>query len=115
MKIVETYSHLNGLEFLLVHKPKLWDEIQTVVQRVDAEKCKTKVSKEKTMKGKLLFSPVDMNKSFSGLLKQKKWDESRVSYWVTRSEKLIRKTLTMTPDEQKKEIEESGETPIYSR
>lgn len=114
MKIVETYSHLNGLEFLLVHKPKLWDEIQTVVQRVDAEKCKTKVSKEKTMKGKLLFSPVDMNKSFSGLLKQKKWEESRVSYWVTRSEKLIRKTLTMTPDEQKKEIEESGETPIYS-
>lgn len=114
MKIVETYSHLNGLEFLLVHKPKLWDEIQTVVQRVDAEKCKTKVSKEKTMKGKLLFSPVDMNKSFSGLLKQKKWEESRVSYWVTRSEKLIRKTLTMTPDEQKKEIEECGETPIYS-
>lgn len=114
MKIVETYSHLNGLEFLLVHKPKLWDEIQTVVQRVDAEKCKIKVSKEKTMKGKLLFSPVDMNKSFSGLLKQKKWEESRVSYWVTRSEKLIRKTLTMTPDEQKKEIEESGETPIYS-
>lgn len=114
MKIVETYSHLNGLEFLLVHKPKLWDEIQTVVQRVDAEKCKTKVSKEKTMKGKLLFSPVDMNKSFSGLLKQKKWEESRVSYWVTRSEKLIRKTLTMTPDEQKKEIEESGETAIYS-
>jgi len=24
MKIVETYSHLNGLEFLIVHKPSLW-------------------------------------------------------------------------------------------
>jgi hypothetical protein len=103
-----------GLEFLIVHKPALWKEIQDVIATVDAGKCKTKVSKEKTMKGKLLFSPVDMNKSFSGLLKQKKWNESRVSYWVTRSEKLIRKTLTMTPDEQKKEIEESGETPIYS-
>ncbi len=28
MKIAETYSHLNGLEFLLVHKPDLWREIQ---------------------------------------------------------------------------------------
>lgn len=25
MKIVETYSHLNGLEFLLVHKKELWE------------------------------------------------------------------------------------------
>lgn len=114
MKIVETYSHLNGLEFLLVHKPGLWAEIQAVVQRVDAEKCKTKVSKERTMRGRLLFSPVGMNKSFNDLLKKKNWEESRVSYWVTRSEKLIRKTLSMTPEEQKNEIEESGETPIYS-
>ncbi|MDI9379918.1 MAG: hypothetical protein QM845_03425, partial [Verrucomicrobiota bacterium] len=25
MKIAETYSHLNGLEFLIVHKPRLWN------------------------------------------------------------------------------------------
>ena len=31
MKIVEKYSHLNGLEFLLVHKPMLWREIQEVI------------------------------------------------------------------------------------
>ena len=114
MKIVETYSHLNGLEFLLVHKPKLWGQIQTVIQAVNAQKCKTKVSKEKNMKKKLLFSPIEMNKAFKALLKKKKWEESRVSYWVTKSEKLIRKTLTMTPEEQKQEIEQAGETPIYS-
>ena len=45
MRIVETYSHLNGLEFLLVHKPALWEEIQDVIATVDAEKCRTKVSK----------------------------------------------------------------------
>ncbi len=28
MKVAEIYSHLNGLEFLLVHKPALWDELQ---------------------------------------------------------------------------------------
>ena len=44
MKIIETYSHLNGLEFLLVHKPKLWIEIQNVIALVDAQVRKTKVS-----------------------------------------------------------------------
>ena len=114
MKIAETYSHLNGLEFLIVHKPALWKEIQAVIAAVDANKCKTKVSKEKTMKGALLYSPIDMNAAFKKYLRGKKWDESRVSYWVTRSEKLIRKTLAMPAKEQKEEIEAAGETPIFS-
>jgi len=114
MKIVETYSHLNGLEFLLVHKPNLWKEIRSVISTVNAEKCKTKVSKEKTMKGKLLYSPIDMNSAFYKLLRSKEWEESRVSYWVTKSEKLIRKTLALSPKEQKKEIEEAGDKPIFS-
>lgn len=114
MRIAETYSHLNGLEFLLVHKRALWEEIQSVITQVDADKCRTKVSKEKRMKGRLLFSPIDMNAAFSRLLREKSWDESRVSYWVTRSEKLIRKTLTMSAAEQKREIEAAGEMPIFS-
>ncbi|MBI4744439.1 MAG: restriction endonuclease [Actinobacteria bacterium] len=114
MKIVEIYSHLNGLDFLLVHKKSLWKEIQAVIKEIDARKCKTKVSKEKTMKGRLLYSPIEMNKDFKNLLKIKNWEESRVSYWVTKDEKLIRKTLTMAPDEQKKEIESEGFAPIFS-
>ena len=114
MKIAETYSHLNGLEYLLVHKPSLWKEIRNVITRVDAGKCKTKVSKEKTMKGKLLYSPIEMNSVFKKLLREKNWEESRVSYWVTKSEKLIRKTLSLSPEEQKKEIKAAGETPIFS-
>jgi hypothetical protein len=114
MKIIEKYSHLNGLEFLIVHKPQLWDEIQKVITSIDAEKCKTKVSKEKTMKGKLLYSPIDMNNEFKNKLSHLNWNESRVSYWVTKNEKLIRKTLTMEPEYQKKEIEETGESPIFS-
>jgi hypothetical protein len=114
MKIAEIYSHLNGLEFLIVHKPDLWKEIQDVISAVDANKCQTKVSREKTMKGKLLFSPIDMNIAFKDLLRAKGWQENRVSYWVTRNEKLIRKTLTMSPEEQKREIEAAGEKAIYS-
>jgi len=114
MKIIETYSHLNGLEFLLVHKRPLWKEIKEVIAKVDAYKCRTKESKEKRMQGQLLFSPVGMNAEFKRLLRARAWKENRVSYWVTRSEKLIRKTLALSPQEQKKEIEAAGEKAILS-
>lgn len=114
MKIVETYSHLNGLEFLLVHKPKLWDELKEVIAGIDANACKTKVSKEKTMVGKVLYSPVEMNEAFRQHLGSKGWGESRVSYWVTRDAKLIRKTLALPAGEQKQEIEAAGEAAIFS-
>jgi hypothetical protein len=114
MKIVETYSHLNGLEYLLVHHPDLWEEVKQVVAAIDAASCKTKVSKEVRMQGQLKYSPIEMNKKFSGLLNRKGWNESRVSYWVTRSEKLIRNTMTLPPDEQKQQIEQAGEQPIFS-
>jgi hypothetical protein len=99
MKIVQIYSHLNGLEFLLVHKPRLWEEIQAVIGSVNAKKCKTKISKEKTMRGELLYSPIAMNAGFKLFLRRADWDESRVGYWVTKEEKLIRRTLTMTPEQ----------------
>ena len=114
MKIARTYSHLNGLEFLLVHHKKLWREVQEVILAVDAAACKTKVSKEKTMAGKLLFSPKELNKRFAGLLPSRGWSESRVSYWVTADEKLIRQTFSKPPDQQKREIEAAGVVPIFS-
>ena len=114
MNIVETYSHLNGLEYLLVHKPDLWNEIRSVIERVDADGCKTKVSQEKRMEGELLYSPVDMNHAYKQFFRETSWEESRVNYWVTKNEKLIRKTVALPSDEQKREIESAGETPIFS-
>jgi hypothetical protein len=114
MKIAKIYSHLNGLEFLLVHKKKLWKEVQAVIGRVDAAACKTKVSEEAGMKGKLLFSPKDLNKAFGSRLGRTGWAESRVSYWVTSEDKLIRHTLQMSAEEQKREIVAAGQTPIFS-
>jgi hypothetical protein len=54
-----------------------------------------------------------MNAQFKQLLVEASWLESRVSYWVTKDERLIRKTLTMNPQDQKREIEAAGETPIF--
>lgn len=114
MRIVETYSHLNGLEYLIVHRKKLWEEILKVIESIDAEKCKTKVSKEKTMKGELLYSPKDMNQAFKDRLTTLGWNEDRFSYWVTKDVRLIRKTMNLPSMEQKKEITDSGNTPIFS-
>ncbi len=114
MNLIETYSHLNGLEYLLVHKPELWNEILEVIGMVDANRFRTKISKEITMVGKALYSPKDINFAFKKFLSDCGWEESRVSYWVTRSEKLIRRTLQMSPAEQKAEIEAEGEEAIRS-
>lgn len=114
MKIIETYSHLNGLEYLLVHKPELWKELQSVIKQVDADACMTKVSKEKRMVGRMLFSPVAMNQAFKKFLGGRAWKESRVNYWVTKDARLIRKTLALQAEEQKMEIEAAGERAIFS-
>ncbi|MBK8093607.1 MAG: restriction endonuclease [Verrucomicrobiaceae bacterium] len=114
MRIAKIYSHLNGLEYLMVHHKKLWKEVQDVIVAVDAEACKTKISKEKGMEGDILYSPPAMNESFKTLLADKQWKESRVTYWVTEDEKLIRQTLQKSADEQKDEITSAGYTPILS-
>jgi Restriction endonuclease BglII len=105
MNIAAHYSHLNGLEFILVHKPRLWKEIEDVIRRTDASVCRTKVSKEVRTKGRLFYSPKAMNKAIRSGFQRHKWSERRIAYWVTSDAKLIRKTLIMEPQQQKAEIE----------
>lgn len=64
VRVGAKYSHLNGEEYLLVHKPALWREVQGVIAAVNAEACKIKVSKEKRMEEKALFAPKAMNQAF---------------------------------------------------
>jgi len=56
----------------------------------------------------VLYSPKDINETFKNGLRENGWAENRVSYWVTKEERLIRKTIAMPPDEQKKEIIAAG-------
>jgi hypothetical protein len=116
MKIAKVYSHLNGHEWLLVHRKHIWDEIVSVLESIDAIKYKTKKSKEKTMKGKLLYSPKALNKVIAKKLKASRlaWKKSRTDYWVTDDFELIRKIVSLSPKQQKEEIEKSGRTAIKS-
>lgn len=114
MRIVETYSHLNGLEYIMVHKKKLWKEIQDVVSSVNATGLRTKISKEKGMVGKALYSPPAMNAAYSLEFKKCGWKEQRTNYWVTGDARLIRKTLALSEKEQKAQIIAAGRKPIFS-
>jgi hypothetical protein len=114
MRATEIYSHLNGLEFLQVHRPELWSEVLEVIGAVDAERCRTKVSKEVRTAGRKLFSPIDMNAEFRRLLRGAGWSESRVSYWVTKDARLIRRTLNMNSSDQRRAIEAESQTAISS-
>jgi len=37
MRIATTYSHFNGLEYLLVHESQLWDEVRKVISQIGAK------------------------------------------------------------------------------
>lgn len=114
MRIVEFYSHLNGYEWLTVRRPNFWAEIEQTITSINANSCRTKVSKEIRMAGQLKYDPTTLNIEFKTRLESLGWQESRVTYWVTDDAKLIRDTLALPVDQQRLTIEGSGKTPIRS-
>lgn len=78
MKIAGVYSFNQGKEIIEKNYPDLLSEIKNIVISIDASKYKVKKSKEKTMKGKLLYSPVKLNKVFKAKFEKKKWKTVRV-------------------------------------
>jgi hypothetical protein len=114
VKITAAHSHLNGYEWILVHERSIWEEIVQTISGIDANLYKTKVSEEKTKKGKLLYAPIELNKAFAQRLRDAGWSESRTSYWVTDDYRVIRQTLAFSADEQKKMIEAASKRAIFS-
>lgn len=114
MQVGAIYSHLNGVEYLMVHHHDLWQEVKNVIAAVDAYECKTKISHEKTMPGKVLFSPPAMNAESKQRLEGFGWSERRNTFWVTDDEKLLRGIYGRTESEQKQAIVDAGHEPIMS-
>ena len=114
MRIEAQYSHLNGHEYLLVHHPDLWKEVEQVVHSVDAEACRTKFSEESGTYGQMFYSPVDMNKAFSAGFKARGWRQRRSTFWVTSDERVMRGVYGLPPDDQKRRIVAEGHEPIMS-
>jgi len=108
MRIVETYSHLNGEEYLLVHRPGIYGEIKKAINEVKAQSHITKTSREKTMHGKKLFSPRALNKAFEGQFHEMQWRESRYRYYVTTNRKHLQEIIGVPLREQKEFLLSQG-------
>lgn len=110
MNIANLYNHLNGLEYLLVHKKEQWQEIQDAIKAIDANQF-TKTSKEqKTNKqGKTLYDQKAINKEFERILFAEGWHELRTPYYVTDDIETAKFIADIRDkDRQKRVIEESG-------
>lgn len=114
MKIGAMYSHLNGFEWIQYHQKPMWDEIEKVIKRIKAKDYLTKISEEKKMMGKALYSPTELNIRMKKDFGKLGWHESRTNYWVTDSYELITKTMNLNEKDQKALIIENGKTPIKS-
>ena len=115
MKIAQKYSHLNGEEYLIVHHNNLYKEIKEVIASIDADKLRTKISKEKRKIGNSLLSPIELNEAFNSEFYKRKWEESRYNYYITLNRELMEKSVLMSAKEQKEFLIANGEKePIYS-
>ena len=80
MKIVYEYSHLGGAEILQVRYPEIQEEIREIIGNVVAER--TKVSREKTMRGRKLYSPSAMNRQFDAEFGARGYRQLRDTYTI---------------------------------
>ncbi|MBQ6972352.1 MAG: restriction endonuclease [Synergistaceae bacterium] len=111
MRLAHVYSHLNGLEFMLVRKPGLWQEVQDAIRNVDARLAFDKVSREKTMQGRILYSPAKLNKLFREQFSSWGWHEVRHDYFVNEDLNTTRAIIHLQDkDEQRRIIQERGFT-----
>ncbi len=76
---VHEYSHLGGSEILQVRYPDIDAEIDEVIATVQPA-GKTKVSKEKTRVGELLYSPVELNQKFKDEFNRRSFKELRDTF-----------------------------------
>lgn len=114
MKIAKVYSHNSGIEWIEKHRPQLWNEVRRVIRGVDAAKHRTKISKEKTMRGKRLLAPKALNAAFYDSLTELGWEDKRVNFATCDDDRLLRKILHLPFKEQVQAIQAEGKTPIKS-
>ena len=79
MKIAATYSHKGGTELVETEYPEHLAEIRSVIESIRVEIYRTKKSKEKTMPGQMLYSPVELNTAFKDKLCALGWASHRIS------------------------------------
>jgi hypothetical protein len=78
MRIAGQYSFKGGAEFVAKHYPHLLTEVNAVIASTQAEVHKIKESKEKTMSGRMLYSPPSLNEAIKHSFHAYNWYPVRV-------------------------------------
>ncbi len=78
MIIAARYSFNGGEEAVASQYPHLLAEVEAAIIAVDAEQHRIKQSKEKTMMGQMLYSPVSLNAAIKQTLFAQDWTAKRV-------------------------------------
>jgi hypothetical protein len=73
MSILGKYSFADGEAYINNNFVELLKEVEEAIGKVDASICLTKESKEKTMAGRMLYSPVALNEEFKKHLNPLGW------------------------------------------
>ena len=79
MIIAGVYSFKRGEEVIEEKFGNELIEIKRCINEVDSEEHKSKISKEKTMVGKTLYSPPSLNKSFKKKFNMLGWYNYKVT------------------------------------
>lgn len=114
MKVAKKHSHLNGEEWLIVHQKACYQEILDVIASIDAEECRTKISKEKGRKGDALYSPRVMNAEFEERFGQLGWTSNRYSYYIAHNLEQLEAMAFMDLAAQREYLEQRNADVIYS-
>jgi hypothetical protein len=78
MKVAAEYSFNNGATAIAKRWLAELDEIYNTIAAVDARKCTTKISREKTMPGRRLHDPKALNREFKAAFALREWASCRV-------------------------------------
>jgi hypothetical protein len=78
LRLAAQYSFKNGLDEISARHPHLLAEVKDAIGAVDASIAKIKLSKEKTKVGRMLYSPVALNKAFKRELYPRGWKSQAV-------------------------------------
>ena len=113
MKHEHIYNHLNGMEYLLVHRKQQWDELMNTIESIDANQF-TKLSKDKTRTNEEIYSQTEINKEFKRILTAKGWGEMRTPYYVTSDIETAKSIARLKDKEEQKRIIEGNGFEAYS-
>jgi restriction endonuclease BglII len=77
MRIAARYSFNKGEQEISKRYPSLISEIESVITSIDARHYRTKRSREKTKKYRMLFSPKELNKAFKREFLKRGWQPKK--------------------------------------